>query len=168
MLFRTVKKRYVSFSKYINSSFTIRFIDTLRFMAPRFEKFRYTAKYFSTQDMSLVTRKGVYPYEYTDNWNKLEETSLPSKEDFYIWNHFNCQTLGKYSDLYLKIDVLLLTDVFENFRDLCLTTYHLDPSFFYTAPGGFSFDCMLKLTGQRLELIHDYDIATCSDSLYII
>ncbi|KAL4126069.1 hypothetical protein QTP88_010300 [Uroleucon formosanum] len=110
-----------------------------------------------------------------DNWDKLEETSLPSKEDFYsslkeshikekhyvhaktVWNHFNCQTLGEYSDLYLKIDVLLLTDVFENFRDLCLTTYHLDPSFYYTAPG-FSFDCMLKLTGQRLELIHDYDM----------
>jgi len=52
-------------------------------ITPGFEKFRYTAKYFSTQDMSLVTRKGVYPYEYTDNWNKLEETSLPSKEDFY-------------------------------------------------------------------------------------
>ncbi|XP_025199346.1 uncharacterized protein LOC112597488 [Melanaphis sacchari] len=181
------EEKFISFSKYISNSFTIRFIDTLRFMAsslstlsknlitPRFEKFRNSAKHFSTQDLPLVTRKGVYPYDYTDDWDKLEETSLPAKVDFYslleeshiknedyehakiVWNHFDCQTLGEYSDLYLKIDVLLLTDVFENFRDLCITTYHLDPSFYYTAPG-FSFDCMLKYTGQQLELIHDYDI----------
>ncbi len=67
------------------------------------------------------------------------------------------QTLGEYSDLYLKIDVLLLADVFENFRDLCLTTYCLDPSFYYTAPG-FSFDCMLKYTRIKLELLSEYDM----------
>jgi len=121
--------------------------------------------------MEFVTRKGVYPYEYTDGWEKLLETSLPQKKDFYstlaesniedadyehaikIWNHFKCKNLGEYSDLYLKIDVLLLADVFENFRDICLTTYHLDPVFYYTAPG-FSFDCMLKFTSMKLELLH--------------
>ncbi|XP_025192669.1 uncharacterized protein LOC112592729, partial [Melanaphis sacchari] len=175
------EEKFISFSKYISNSFTIRFIasslSTLskNLITPRFEKFRNSAKHFSTQDLPLVTRKGVYPYDYTDDWDKLEETSLPAKVDFYslleeshiknedyehakiVWIHFDCQTLGEYSDLYLKIDVLLLTDVFENFRDLCITTYHLDPSFYYTAPG-FSFDCMLKYTGQQLELIHDYDI----------
>ncbi|XP_060868899.1 uncharacterized protein LOC132943807 isoform X2 [Metopolophium dirhodum] len=181
------EEKFITFSKYISNSFTLRFIDTLRFMAsslstlsknlitPGFEKFRNSAKHFSAQDLPLVTRKGVYPYDYTDDWDKLEETSLPAEKDFYssleeshikhedfkhantVWNHFSCQTLGEYSDLYLKIDVLLLADVFENFRDLCLTTYHLDPSFYYTAPG-FSFDCMLKYTGQQLELLHDYDM----------
>ncbi|XP_060881669.1 uncharacterized protein LOC132953153 [Metopolophium dirhodum] len=181
------EEKFITFSKHISNSFTLRFIDTLRFMAsslstlsknlirPGFEKFRNSAKHFSAQDLSLVTRKGVYPYDYTDDWDKLEETSLPAEKDFYssleeshikhedfehantVWNHFSCQTLGEYSDLYLKIDVLLLADVFENFRDLCLTTYHLDPSFYYTAPG-FSFDCMLKYTGQQLELLHDYDM----------
>ena len=181
------EEKFITFSKYISNSFTIRFIDTLRFMAsslstlaknlitPGFENFRDSAKHFSTHDLSLVTRKGVYPYDYTDDWDKLEETSLPAEKDFYssleeshikhedfehantVWNHFSCQTLGEYSDLYLKIDVLLLTDVFENFRDLCITTYHLDPSFYYTAPG-FSFDCMLKYTGQQLELLSDYDM----------
>ena len=71
--------------------------------------------------------------------------------------HFNCKTLGEYSDLYLKIDVLLLADVFENFRDICLQTYRLDPAFYYTAPG-FSFDCMLKCTSIKLELLSDYDM----------
>jgi len=120
MVIRNSKEKDISFSKYINSSFSIRFTDTLRFMAtssskvskklitPGFEKFRYTAKHFSTENLPLVTRKGVYPYEYTDNWDKLEEISLPPKENFYgslkeshikdkyydhaktVWNHFNC------------------------------------------------------------------------------
>jgi len=144
-------------------------------ITPNLEKFRITAKHFSNNDLPLVTRKGVYPYDFTDDWCKLEQTSLPPVEDFYsilteehvkdteyqfaieVWNHFNCQTLGEYSDLYLKVDVLLLADVFENFRDLCLNTYHLDPAYYYTAPG-FSFDAMLKYTAIKLELLSDYEM----------
>ncbi|KAL4091045.1 hypothetical protein QTP88_025786 [Uroleucon formosanum] len=145
------EEKFISFSKYINNTFTIRFIDTLRFMASSlsslasnlltsdFEKFRETSKHFSSEDMPLVTRKGVYPYEYINSLDKLKETHLPEKEDLYsaltkeyikeedyihakaVWKHFSYTTLGEYSDLYLKIDVLLLADVFENFRDLyCL------------------------------------------------
>jgi hypothetical protein len=181
------EEKYISFSKYINNTFHIRFIDTYRFMASslatlasnlltdNFSKFRETAKVFKVEDLALVTRKGVYPYEYMDSWGKLQETSLPRKEEFYntlkecdiddedydharmVWDHFDCQTLGEYSDLYLKIDVMLLVDVFENFRDICLTTYNLDPAFYYTAPG-FSFDCMLKYTKMKLELLTEYDM----------
>ena len=181
------EEKLISFSKHVTNNFSIRFIDSCRFMAsklstladnlitPEFEKFRETAKHFFTEDMQLVTRKGVYPYEYTDSWNKLEETNLPEKSDFYstltetniddneykhaktVWNHFKCKNLGEYSDLYLKIDVLLLTDVFENFRDMCISTYNLDPVFYYTAPG-FSFDCMLKYTNVKLELLSDFDM----------
>ncbi|KAL4099018.1 hypothetical protein QTP88_023519 [Uroleucon formosanum] len=180
------EEKFISFSKHVSNNFSIRFIDSCRFMAsklstladnlisPEFEKFRETAKVFNKIDMPLVTRKGVYPYEYTDSWDKLEESSLPKKADFYstlteehiddeeyehavsVWNHFKCKTLGEYSDLYLKIDVLLLADVFENFRDMCISTYNLDPVFYYTAPG-FSFDCMLKYTNVKLELLSDYD-----------
>ncbi|XP_022170549.1 uncharacterized protein LOC111033908 [Myzus persicae] len=132
------EEKFISFSKYVSSKFSIRFIDTFRFMAtslsslaknlitPGFENFRETAKVFTRDDMPLVTRKGVYPYEYTYSWSRLDETSLPRKRDFYntltesgikeeefdhakeVWDHFNCMTLGEYSDLYLKIDVLSL------------------------------------------------------------
>jgi len=181
------EEKFISFSKYISNTFTVRFIDTFRFMAsslsnlaanlitPNLTKFRETAKVFAPADMSLVTRKGVYPYEYTDGWDKLDEPSLPPQEEFYstlnesgimeneythakeVWEHFGCRTLGEYSDLYLKIDVLLLTDVFENFRDICMKTYCIDPAYYYTAPG-MAFDCMLKKTAVKLELLTDYDM----------
>jgi len=111
-----------------------------------FDKFREVAKVFDPSEMQLVTRKGVYPYEYTDSWDKLLVSSLPDKFQFYsaltethlcdedydhatrVWDHFGCSTLGAYSDLYLKVDVLISADVFENFRDICMTTYHLDPA----------------------------------------
>ncbi|CAI6370646.1 unnamed protein product [Macrosiphum euphorbiae] len=113
-------------------------------VTPEHENFRETAKHFVAGDMPLVTRKGVYPYEYTDKWERLEDRRLPSKRNFFstltetgikeedfehaklVWDHFDCNTLGEYSDLYLKIDVLLLADVFENFRDASMRAYNLD------------------------------------------
>ncbi|CAI6356063.1 unnamed protein product [Macrosiphum euphorbiae] len=169
------EEKFISFTKYVTNTFSMRFIDTFRFMAsklltldlvtPGLENFRETAKHFVAGDMPLVTRKGVYPYEYIDSWDRLDEERLPSKRSFYsslkeehideedfehaklVWNHFGCTTLGEYSDLYLKIDVLLLADVFENFRDLCMRTCNLDAVHYFTAPG-LSFDAMLKLTGE--------------------
>ena len=74
-----------------------------------------------------------------------------------VWDVFHCNTFGEYHDPYLKTDVLLLADVFENFRNVCLTTYELDPSHYYTAPG-LSWDAMLKHTQVQLELIDDIDM----------
>ena len=98
-------------------------------------------------------RKGVYPYEYMNGWEKFEEAGLPPKDAFYsrlnmngisdqdyehaqqVWNTMEKKTLGCYHDTYLKTDVLLLTDVFETFRNTCLKIYKLDPAHFYTAQG---------------------------------
>ena len=124
---------------------------------------------------TLFTRKGCYPYDYVSSIDKLKETKLPSKEDFYsklydedisdedyqhanqVWNTFNCQTLKDYHDLYLKSDVLLLADVFENFRKTCLKHYKLDLCHYYTAPG-LAWDACLKEKRQDLELLKDYDL----------
>lgn len=67
------------------------------------------------------------------------------------------KTMRDYHDLYLESDVLLLSDVFENFRDVCMENYHLDPTFYYTAPG-LAWDACLKITKIKLELLEDYDM----------
>lgn len=123
----------------------------------------------------MLERKGVFPYDYVDSIERLSEKSLPSIEHFYsqlneegisqreyefaceIWKKFQLKTLGEYSELYLKTDVLLLADVFENFRDACYATYKLDPAHYFTAPG-FSFDAMLKYTGVKIELFTDVEM----------
>ena len=74
-----------------------------------------------------------------------------------VWTTFNCQTIGDYHDLYLQTDVLLLADVFENFRRTALSTYKLDPAHYYTLPG-YSWDALLKLTNVSLELLTEPDI----------
>ncbi|XP_072025373.1 uncharacterized protein [Amphiura filiformis] len=68
------------------------------------------------------------------------------------------KTMREYHDLYLKSDVLLLADVFESFRKVCLKNYQLDPCWYYTAPG-LSYDAMLKKTGIKLDLLTDIDMA---------
>ncbi|XP_039291063.1 uncharacterized protein LOC120352839 [Nilaparvata lugens] len=105
----------------------------------------------------------------------MDEESLPPIEEFYsslcdstisaddyrhaqtVWKHFNCRTLGQYSDLYLKTDVLLLADIMESFRNISLETFKLDPAHYFTLPG-FSFDAMLKYTKIKLELLTDYSM----------
>ena len=65
--------------------------------------------------------------------------------------------MGDYHDLYLKFDILLLADVFENFRSTCLQYYKLDPCHYVTSPG-LSWDAMLKMTDIKLELMSDIDM----------
>ena len=101
----------------------------------------------------MLLRKGVYPYEYMDHWEKFNETSLSQKEDIYI--HLNmdviadadyayikrvCKDLGtkslvEYFDFYVESDALFLADVFNNFRNMHLEIYELDPAHFISAPG---------------------------------
>lgn len=93
-------------------------------------------------------------------YSKLNNEAI-SDDDYefalQIWSCFHIKTLGDYCDLYLKTDVLLLADVFENFRITCHTIYKLDPSNYYTSPG-LSFDAMLKYTDVLIELLTDIDM----------
>ena len=59
--------------------------------------------------------------------------------------YFQSEKHGEYHDLYLESDILLLADVFENFRKTCLQYYKLDPCHYFTSPG-LSWDAMLKMT----------------------
>ena len=122
----------------------------------------YQQSNLNAQNLELL-RKGIYPYEYIDSFERFSETQLPSIDKFYsnlsdenitqkdyehaqkVWKEFDCKTLGDYHNLYLKSDVTLLADVFQTFRKTCMNTYKLDPLHYYTAPG-LLWDALLKYT----------------------
>ena len=162
----------------------IRFIDSFKFMSTSLESlvnnlpddaFNNLERYYTNDKLNLVKRKGVYPYEYMDSLERFKENKLPPKEAFYsrltgegisdedlkhaerVWKVFGMKTLQDYHDLYNVTDVLLLADVFENFRNVCMENYKLDPAHYFTAPG-LAWDACLKITDVELELLSDIDM----------
>ena len=176
---------------YVPVMFEIRFLDTFAFMADSIENltenlkkdaltidekrkvFKNTSKYFKDDEQFLLMiKKGIYPYDYIDSYDKFDECLLPKKKHFYsklndskcseeeykhalkVWRVFECNKFLDYHNIYLKSDVLLLSDIWENFRNVCYKIYKLDPCYYYTAPG-LSFDAMLYETKIELELLTD-------------
>ena len=140
------------------------------------EDFKITTNFYKdNKHINLLKQKGVYPYEYIDSLEKLNETQLPPIEAFYstlkqetiteedyqhaqkVWNTFNCQTLLNYHKLYLQVDVLILADAFEKFREFFLKYHEIDPAYCYSAPG-LTWQCGLKHTKIKLDLLTDYDM----------
>lgn len=119
--------------------------------------------------------KGIYPYEFMDSYEKMDTVEFPSKEQFYssltdshisndeysyalnIWNKYKCQSMRDYHNIYLKSDVILLAEVFENFRSNCLSEYQLDPAHYITTPS-LAWDAALKFTKVQLELLTNSDM----------
>jgi hypothetical protein len=175
--------------KYISFSIgKLRFIDSFAFLASGLDKlvcnlaaqgdktvFKHMLSEFSTSSedqLKLLLKKGTYPYDYMNSFDRFNETNLPDKADFFsiltnsnisdqeyehaknVWNSFKCDTLGKYHDLYLKTDVLLLADVFENFRMISQANYKLDPCHYLTLPG-FAWDAMLYKTDVKMSVFNN-------------
>ena len=191
------EEKYISFSKdivvgeYTNKNGKVvdvkqqlRFVDSFKFMASSLDKLVEnldknccvnTGKFYKGKQLSLLMRKGVYPYEYASSCERLNDEQLPPKEAFYsklsgedishddykhaqeVWEEFDMKTFKDYPDLYNVSDVLLLADVFENFRGVCMENYHLDPAWYYTAPG-LAWEAALKITEVELELLSDTDM----------
>ena len=138
------------------------------------EHFVFTKRAFGEKH-ALLTRKGVYSYDWMDSFEKFEETSLLGKEEFYsalyedgifqkdyevgqkVWKEFERKNMGEYHDLYLKSDVMLLTDLLEEFRNTCQGRYGLEPCWYYTSPG-LSWDALFKHSKVELELLTDPDM----------
>ena len=128
----------------------------LDYMTTKDEKLIFRCFEFCSGDINkfiLLLRKGVYPYEYMDSWERFDETSLPDKEAFYsnlnmeditdvdhrhakrVFKNLSNKNLGDYHDLYVQSDTLLLADVSEAFTDMCTEIYELDSANFLSAPG---------------------------------
>ena len=171
-------EKYISFSVgnlvFKDSlNFLLSSLDRLVKACPP-EAFDLLKDQFKDKPADLLLKKGVYPYEYMDDFDKFKETSLPPKEEFYsklkdehitdddyaraqrVWDEFDIRDMGEYHDLYMRTDTLLLTCVYENFRKVCLTNYKLDPANYYTAPG-LSWDALLYHSNIELELLTDID-----------
>ena len=164
-----------------DKTFKIVFKDSLKFMSSSLgalvnnlpkDAFKNLLKYFTPKQTEILKQKGFYPYEYMDKEEKFNDTKLPPREAFYsklsgrgitekdykhawnVWNSFKMKTFKEYHELYNVTDVLLLADVFENFRDICLKIYGLDPVYYFTAPG-LAWDACLKITDIDLELLSE-------------
>ena len=176
----------------------LKFLDSFKFMSASLdnlaknmkpEDLKFIRKFARDEEQfKLLTKKGVYPYDYMTSWSRLSETELPPIEAFQsnlakgilfqndekqenivnissdqyehaknVWNAFKIRNLNEYTMLYLITDVLLLADIFENFRKVSKERYQLEPCNYVSLPS-FSYDCMLKMTKAKIELIQDQNI----------
>ena len=147
-----------NYEKEINKELIERLASTYKFCNNDLNKF------------VMLLRKGVYPYEYMDSWDKFNETSIPSKESLYsnltmknitetdyihannVFKTLKLNNLDDYHNLYVQSDTLLLADVFENFRKACIKTYELDPAHFTSLPG-LAWQACLKKNRSRIRVI---------------
>lgn len=126
-------------------------------------------------EWKLVTRKGVFPYAWFDNFSKFSTTELPPREAFHsdltnedvceadydyackVWRVFQCQSFEDYHDLYLLVDICGLADVMRSYVSFAMKNFKLDPTCYASSPA-FAQDAMLKITKAKLQLISDIDI----------
>jgi hypothetical protein len=175
-------EKYMSFScgnfMFLDSfAFLGSSLDTLAKNLTREQFIRTLGDTSLTEEQKeLILKKGVYPYEYMDSIIRFLETELPAQKNFYsslnesgitndeyqhavkVWELFNIKNLGEYHDLYLKTDVLLLTDIFENFRMVAMKFYKLDPANGYFTLPNFAWHAMLKMTDVELEQLTDVNM----------
>ena len=133
---KEIELRFIDSFKFMSSSLDSLITNLVRGGQHLFGFEKYTPKQYE-----LHVKKGIYPYEYMSSWDRFEETKLPPKEAFCsklnmvrvssenyeyackVWKEFGIKNLGEYHDLYLKRDEILLADVFEAFREVCLKNY---------------------------------------------
>lgn len=135
----------------------------------------------------LCKIKGAYSYEYFDDMKKFDETEIPDVKYFVsslehhgktfcqlsetdkanirlkheraveVFEVFGFKNLWEWHDHYMMLDVYLLNDVWQKYRQTALSTFQLDPSYYPTLPS-FCWSAMLKVTGEKLPLLHDHEM----------
>lgn len=171
--------KYIAFSTEIldfkdSAQFMMASLESLAKSVPKnlLKCMKQEFKGLEEERFNMLLQKGIYPYDYMNCVAKFDEKELPPQAEFYsklndedvsaedyqraqlVWNAFEMKDLGDYHDLYLKTDVCLLADIFENFRNVCMNIYKLDPAHYYTAPS-LSWDSMLKFTNITLDTFND-------------
>ncbi|RYA71283.1 hypothetical protein DD595_25365, partial [Enterobacter cloacae complex sp. 4DZ3-17B2] len=179
-------EKYISIIKFVkDTKIRLTFLDSIRFLNCSLEKLAsylnnndtriLKSDFPNENEFNLLTCKGIFPYDYVKEMSILDDACLPTQDKFFnksyecevsesdyvharnVWNVLKCNTMGEYSDLYLKTDILLLADIFENFRTTLIKSHGLDPAHYYTLPG-YTWDCALKHTQVELQLITDINM----------
>lgn len=159
----------------------LKFLDSFQFLPSSLsalieeippDNFKIIPQIFEQDVIPFVSGKGVFPYDYVSSFENFLEDKLPPQADFYntlneeelsdedyefagkMWDAFEINNLGEYSDLYLLTDIAILAEIFENFRELCITNHRLDPVHYYTLPG-FTWDAFLRMNKTPIELLTD-------------
>jgi DNA polymerase type B, organellar and viral/Recombination endonuclease VII len=162
--------------------YKIIFIDSFRFMSCSLDSLAknlngdlpIVKKYFlDPEQFNLIKEKGIYPYDYIDSFDKLDKP-IPDRNEFYnklenkhvskceyervlkVCESFQITNMKQYTELYLQTDVLLLADVYENFRKGCQKNYGLEAVAYFSTPG-ITWDAALQKTGIQLKSIQSYD-----------
>lgn len=164
----------------------IRFMDSISFLQDSLDNLasnlsdedkKITKEYFKKyKDISLLLKKGVYPYSWVSDVSKFDATALPTREEWRndldggamvsekdyeraweIWDTYKCKTFRDYHKLYLSVDVTLLADIFEKFRTSMLESHKLEPLYYYSLPG-LTWDAMLKHTEIKIDLLYDLEM----------
>ena len=151
--------------------FTMQSLDSLVSTMDN-EDLKYTHAAFPLADqLYLMKKKGIFSYDFFDYISKITSNqTMTSRTSFFnkladsevkmqnylhvklVWETFGCQAFRDYHDLYLKVDVLLLTVYFEKFRNMYLDSYGIDAAHYYSAPG-MAWDAALQMV--KLQLFID-------------
>lgn len=163
----------------------IRFMDSFRHLPASLSalvdalkasnhNFPILRQFFPEADLSILTRKQVFCYDFVSHFDTFQIKNLPKKKEFFnslidedisdddydhaklIWHKFKCKNLGDFSDFYLKLDVLLLSEIFENYRKNIFKHYKLEPVFYLTLPS-LTLDAALLFSNIEIQLLSDYD-----------
>jgi hypothetical protein len=136
-----METRYDKNGKEYDVNKELRFVDSFKFMASSLSSLLKNVKevphlshFYQGEQLELLLKKGIYPYEWVDSPERFNEIQLPPKEAFHsklsgeditdedyehaqkVWKVFGCKTFRDYHDLYNKADVLQLADIFESFQ----------------------------------------------------
>lgn len=178
-IIKTLKDSRVSFILLDSYKFLSSSLDNLVSLLDKDRDFEILKKqiHYDEQKFGLLCRKGIMPYDYLDNKEKLKETSLPPREEFYsqlndenvsnedyehakkVWDLVSTgenKTMLDYLLLYMWLDIILLACVMENFRNLCMSDFGLEPPHYVSLPS-LAFDCCLKFTKKNIELFTNSD-----------
>jgi hypothetical protein len=190
---QTVKILAKSAEEYISFQIgSIRFLDSLRFFQNSLENvcnstspddLKILRKYYPDK-YELISKKGIFPYDYITSHEIYKESQLPPKEKFHstlksanlckegncecitekeyehaltVFKEFNCRNIGDYNDVYNWSDTIILADCFEKFRQINLNIHNIDPCYCYSTPG-LTWQCGLKYTNISLDYIYNKEI----------